>query len=141
MSFAALKHLETVMQLDSQCNSLTLLCICPAVQVPDECQEEVYQHFIKRNSNINANVPLGMASGRQPSTTAHAACVWAVLASINWRSWVRVCCVQMTSIVWRACRLLHLPSLLQPRHARPTLRGCATTRGSSATSQAPSSSA
>jgi hypothetical protein len=30
-----------------------------AENVPDECQEDVYQFMITRGKNINANIPLG----------------------------------------------------------------------------------
>jgi hypothetical protein len=54
-----------------------LLCLCtlqlPSVlllaaeDVPDECQEDVYQFMITRGKNINANIPLG----EQPVQPAH----------------------------------------------------------------------
>jgi hypothetical protein len=30
-----------------------------AEEVPEECQEDVYQFMITRGKNINANIPLG----------------------------------------------------------------------------------
>lgn len=37
---------------------LAVVTLC-AENVPDECQEEVYQYIITRGKNINANIPLG----------------------------------------------------------------------------------
>ncbi len=34
-----------------------------APNISDECREEVYQYKIQRNTNINANVPLGARVG------------------------------------------------------------------------------
>jgi hypothetical protein len=71
------------------CNSMMLLCLCTlqissvlllaAEDVPDECQEDVYQFMITRGKNINANIPLG----EQPVQPAHCPeALWVAVAAV-----------------------------------------------------------
>lgn len=41
------------------CGLISVWVLVAAENVPDECQEDVYQFMITRGKNINANIPLG----------------------------------------------------------------------------------